>query len=183
MQKLFLIAACAGIALLGGCKAQSQYNLELDNAQVALEGRFPDLAARHLDKAGRIAAKRRMGRRDKPVLLRAEVLVQKGDYDGARSLAETIAHRNVHGTHRRGQAEELLGKIAIRQGRFADARRHLANADRSYKADADKQRAADLDKLVLGLQAYGRGRTQLAQNHWRSISNVRMRTSISAAGR
>ena len=173
------IAMVVLAGLLAGCGAQAKYNGELYNAHGALEADFPELADKHLDKADRIAADRKLKPDGRATLLRAEARLQRDDPVGARELAQQVAENHVPGTRRRAQAEEILAKADIRQGLFAEAREHLVEADRSYTAEPDKHRVTDLLHLVDGLEAYARGQTAEAKTHWRAISDPELKLSIS----
>ena len=169
--------ALAGV--LAGCGTQKAYDLELRHAHGSLEADFPELAGKHLDQADKIAADRKINPDGRATLLRAEARLQSGDAAGAGELARAVANQHVPGTRRRAQAEEILAKADIRQGRFAEAREHLGEADRSYAHGPDKRRVADLEHLVRGLEAYARGRTAQAKQHWRAIDDPELKLSIS----
>lgn len=171
------IAALAG--MLVGCGTQKRYDLELRHAHGALEADFPELAGKHLDKADKIAADRKLKPDGRATLLRAEARLAGGDAFGARELAQAVAEQHVPGTRRRAQAEEILAKADIRQGLFAEAREHLVEADRSYVWEPDKRRVSDLQHLVRGLEAYARGQTVQARQHWRAIDDSELKLSIS----
>ena len=165
--------------MLAGCGTQKAYDLELRHAHGALEADFPELAGKHLDKADKMAADRKITPDGRTTLLRAEVCLRSGDAAGAEQRARAVAKQYVPGTRRRAQAEEILAKADIRQGRFAEAREHLAEADRSYVHEPDKRRVADLEHLVRGLEAYALGRTAQAKQHWRAIDDPELKLSVS----
>ena len=174
------IAMVALAGLAAGCGTQQKkYDSELHSAHQALEADFPELAETHLDQADKIAAAGKVPRDGRAQLLRAEGRLQGGDAVGARALAQQVAENHVPGTRRRAQAEEILAKADIRQGRLAEAREHLAQADRSYTSQQDKTRVADLLRLVHGLEAYARGQTTEAREHWRTIEDPELKLSVS----
>ena len=180
MRANVLLTGLAMLALLAGCQDREAYNLELEHAQTALNQGFPEMADEHLTEADRIATKEEF----KPVpaqrLLAAEVQIQLGDLDRAEQLALQVSREYVPGRVENAQAEEVLAKIDIRRGRFADALTHLNQAERSYKAEADKKRVADLIYLVRGFNAYGDGETRIAKAHWQNISDPEIRASVEA---
>lgn len=173
------MAMVALAGLLAGCGGQKAYNLELRNAHGALQAGFPELAETHLGKAGKIAADRKLPPDGRAMLLLAEARLQNDEPDTARALAQQVAETHVPGTRRRAQAEEVIAKADIRQGRFGEAREHLIEADRSYTAEPDHRRVADLLHLVRGLEAYARGQTTEARQHWRAIDDAELKLSIS----
>ncbi len=176
----WMIVMVAAAGLLVGCGSQQKYDLELRHAHGALQADFPELADRHLDKADALAADDKATPDGRATLLRAESRLQRGDPVGARELAQAVTENHVPGTRRRAQAEEIIAKADIRQGRFVEARGHLNEADRSYTSEADKHRIADLLHLVRGLEAYSRGQTREAKEHWRAIDDPELKVSISA---
>ena len=178
MKTRAMLTGFVALGLLAGCGTQKKYDLEVRDAHEALDADFPELAGGHLDKADEMAAKHRLSRSDEARLLRAEAHIQTGDLEQAELLAEAVADRNVPGTRPRAQAEEVLAKIAIRRGQFSLAQRRLDEADRGYKAEHDKQRVADLVRLVLGLEAYGQGKTPEARQHWQRIADPQLRASV-----
>ncbi len=175
----WMIATVVLAGMLVGCAGTRKYDLELRHAHGALEADFPELAETHLDKADSIATDRKLTPDGRATLLRAEARLQEGDPVGARELAQAVAENHVPGTRRRAQAEEVLAKADIRQGRFADARAHLTEAHRSYAFEPDRRRAGDLLHLVRGLEAYARGQVAEARDHWRAIDDPDLKLSIS----
>jgi len=175
----WMVAAVVLAGMLIGCGSQTKYDLELQRAHGALEADFPELADKHLNAADEIAADRKITPDGRATLLRAEARLQRGDPVGARELAQAVADDHVPGTRRRAQAEEILAKADIRQGRFAAAREHLVEADRSYTAEEDTRRVMDLMHLVHGLEAFARGQTAEAKEHWRAITDPELKVSIS----
>lgn len=175
----WMIATVVLGGLLVGCGGQKKYDLELRHAHGALQADFPELAETHLDTADTLAAKGKLAPDGRATLLRAEARLQDDDPVGARELAQAVAETHVPGTRRRAQAEEILAKADIRQGRFAEARGHLDEAHRSYAFEPDRRRVGDLQHLVRGLDAYARGQTAEAREHWRAIGDPELKLSIS----
>ena len=181
MHKRLLCTGLLAVGLLAGCGAQGKYDIEVRNAHEALKADLPELAEQRLAKADRIAAKNELTPSAEARLLKAEARLRQGDPGEARELAEMVAVEHVPGTHERGLAEEVLAKVAIRQGRFGAAGRHLDQARRSYSDQADQARVADLRKLVRGLEAYGQGKTGAARRHWHSIDDPELKASVLAS--
>ncbi|MFP4355568.1 MAG: hypothetical protein ACLFUJ_10650 [Phycisphaerae bacterium] len=180
MKHKGLIAVVLSVAALAGCNAQKQHAMALEDAQVSLAEQFPERAQLQLDKADRIARENRLKTGIESQVLRAEALLQMGQVEQAQQIAQQIAADYVPGTIQRAQAEELLAKVAIRQGRFLDAQMNLSEADRSYTSPVDKARINDLLNLVRGLEAWSGGRTVAAKTHWDSIVDKDLRSSVLA---
>ena len=178
MKARLLVAVAAAAFALTGCNAQQQHDMALADAQQSLQQQFPEKAQLQIDQADRIADRHSVRRGVESKILRAEANIQMGRLDEAQRIAEEITASEVPGTVARAQAEEVLAKIAIRQGRFLDAQLHLNEADRSYVAMEDKARVTDLGHLVRGLEAYSQGQTQIARTHWKSIADEQMRASV-----
>ena len=82
------------------------------------------------------------------------------------------------GEQDRARAEEVVGKAALRQGRFTEAQNHFVAAEKNYEAEDDRQRIADLIHLTRGLDSYSAGDVEVARKYWRSIQNAELRYSV-----
>ncbi|MFP4055170.1 MAG: hypothetical protein ACLFV7_15025 [Phycisphaerae bacterium] len=179
MRTTILTFGLLSLVLLGGC-GQKKYAMEVNDARDSLERNFPEQAEVRLARARQIAEEYDLDESPEATLLAAEARIQLDDLATAGQLAQSVADTNVPGTRVRAQAEEVLAKVAIRRGDFRSAITHLAQADRSYTAPAERRRIADLIHLVDGLRAYGRGKTALADEHWGAISDAKLRVAIEA---
>ncbi len=172
-----MLALLAG-TVLAGCQAQKAYDRQLVKAQRSLEMQLPEMAQRQIDKAQTIAAKNHLHTGPEAKLLLAEAHLQMGNLSGTEALAREVADEYVPGTISRARAEEILAKVALRQGDFLAATAHLNEAERGYNAPEDLQRTADLLHLVRGLEAYGDGNSTVAIGHWNNISDPAIRQSL-----
>jgi hypothetical protein len=178
MNARIWLTGLLALGVLAGCGGQEKYALEVRGARDSLERNFPEKAEVHLARADKLAEKYDLVPSTDATLLKAEARIQLRDLATAEALATGVAEQHVPGQRPRAQAEEILGKIAIRRGNFTGAMHHLAQADRSYESAGDKQRVADLVLLVQGLQAYGRGEMDQARRRWESISDPKLRVAI-----
>jgi tetratricopeptide (TPR) repeat protein len=178
MNARIWLTGLIALGVLAGCGGQEKYALEVRSARDSLERNFPEKAEVHLARADQLAEKYDLVPAPDATLLKAEARIQLKDLATAEALAAGVAEEYVPGTRPRAQAEEILGKIAIRRGDFRGAMHHLVQADRSYESAGDKQRVADLLLLAGGLEAYGRGQMAEARRTWEKISDPRLRVAI-----
>ena len=111
------------------------------------------------------------------VLLLAELALRRGEDANAARLAEMVRSVNADDP----QAAELLGKVAISQGRFTDAAQMFESARALYTLDDDRQRASDLLWLTHGLAAYGEGNVSEARRNWGRIQSPALRAQFERA--
>lgn len=178
--RLCLVAALLSTALVG-CNAQKQRAMALQHAQTSLEEEFPQRAGLQLDQADSLTDRFNLKPEVQADILRAETHLQLGELSMARALGEKVAAAYVPGTQPRAEAEEILAKVAIREGEFVEAQLRLSEAKRSYTDPSDLARVQDLALLVQGLQAYSQGETLSARSTWNSIGNVKLRESVLAS--
>jgi hypothetical protein len=181
MTARVLIVAALGSALLVGCNAHQKRAMALREAQVSLEEEVPERAGLQIDRAEHLTRRYGLAATVQSDVLRAEAHLQMGELSLAKALGEKIAAAHVPGTEPRAEAEEILAKVAIREGAFVEAQLHLSEAKRSYTDPGDQARVTDLTHLVRGLQAYSQGETLAARSHWQSIGNQRVRDSVMAS--
>jgi hypothetical protein len=80
------------------------------------------------------------------------------------------------------RALEVLGKLSLYEGRFADAERHL-QAARELSADdpVQRDRIDDLIRMTAGFLAYERGAIGEAERHWDAIRDPGVRAAVDRA--
>ena len=168
-----------GFSWLAGCQATSyHYTQKLQQAHWALQSGRIEQAQKLLAEASSIASDKEITETVEAPLLQAELLLAKGDLEEALATIKSVQSRPDVDSLDTARVEEILGKIALRQGNFKEAQEHLLIAEKSYPQQKDQLRVADLVILVRGLTAYGKGDLKVAQRYWQSISNVEMRHAI-----
>ncbi len=168
--------------LLAGChQNQARYALRLREAHEALCSGSPERAESCLADAAKFAAEHKITPASDAKILLAEVRLAQGDVPGALSAAgEVLSNENTE-PQDRARAEEIVGKAALRQGRFTEAQSHFVAAESSYEADADMERIVDLIHFTRGLSAYGTGDVEVARKYWRTIRDPDLRYSVDKA--
>ena len=80
------------------------------------------------------------------------------------------------------RALEVLGKLSLYEGRFADAERHLQAArELSTNDAAQRDRLDDLIRMTAGFLAYERGAVGEAERHWDAIRDPAVRDAVDRA--
>jgi Flp pilus assembly protein TadD len=181
MTARLCLAAALLSAFLAGCNAHKQRAMALEQAQTSLEEQFPQRAQLQLDKADKLTRRYGLKPTTQSDILRAEAHLQLGELSMAKALGQEVSSAYVPGTVERAEAEEILAKVAIREGQFVEAQLRLSEAQRSYTDPADLARVGDLTLLVQGLQAYAQGETLVARSRWDSIGNEALRKSVLAS--
>ncbi len=177
MKRTAIIVALAMAGMLMGCQDQ-EYDVQIRQAHEALVTGFPELADHHLEKAEALADDSRVGSTVDGELLRAELKLQQGHFEAATQLAGQVAAKSSPGSINMARANEILGKVAIRQGKLDAATEYLTRAQKSFMSPADQYRLKDLLNIVNGLSAYSQGRTRLAQKHWDKITNEQLKIDL-----
>ena len=178
-MKNALLTLLAVAGLLAGCQQnRGEYALRLQDAHEALCSGSPDRAEVCLTDAGKIAAERKIEVTNDAKILQAEVHLANGDLPGALNSANEVLNDADAGEQDRARAEEVVGKAALRQGRFTEAQNHFVAAEKIYEAEDDRQRIADLIHLTRGLDSYSAGDVEVARKYWRSIQNAELRYSV-----
>jgi tetratricopeptide (TPR) repeat protein len=80
-----------------------------------------------------------------------------------------------------GFANELMGKICLREGGFGDAEKHFVRATEAYDNSDDISRANDLVALSRYFLAYEDGNPRLADGYLREIQNVDLQHAVDKA--
>lgn len=180
MRSTFLLI---GAALLTGCASTPRHDPTSPVVMDPLVEAQQALASGNLRQAETLlgSAPAELGAGDTRsqvrVLLLSELALQHGDDAEAVRIAEMV--RTVNPDDPR--AAELLGKVALGQGRFNDAAPLFESARIFYTLDDDSQRASDLLQLANGLAAYGEGRVSEARRNWSRIQDPALRAQFEQA--
>ena len=180
MKHVYLIAVLA-VGLLIGCSNQRHYSEQLTRAHECLQEGEVDRAERHLTRADEIAADHTTTVKPSvdATLLQAEIRLTQRRLTESQELASSVTVRVDVDYPTIARAEEILGKIALHEGRFTEAQQHFLTADRNYDDDLDRERISNLMKLTRGLAAYSDGDIEVARRYWQSIPDAELRYSVS----
>ena len=177
MKRLLMCVLMVG--LLVGCQASSpQYATYMHQAHQALRDARPERAQQQLLKAKEVAAEENLGESADCRLLEAETRLAQGDLAGALSTARAIMAEETGYPQSAPRAEEIIGKVMLRSGRFSQAQEHFVAAERQYEAEQDRRQAMDLTLLARGLVVYSDGDIDVANKYWRSIADPSLRHSL-----
>ncbi|MEM0983708.1 MAG: hypothetical protein AAGI17_07155 [Planctomycetota bacterium] len=171
-----IVLAAAGFALSAGltaCGSSSSSDTSLLTVERSIQFGDLDRAVYRLD---RIEAESRLSNagRLQAQLLRAEIAIAADQPEDAVDLVEDALEFDELAA----PAHELRGKAYIRMGRFTEAARDLALAERQYDELGDTIRARDLKALATGLDSYSNGDFAGARTAWGGIESERLRNQI-----
>lgn len=166
-------AALALAAATGGCSGSNTTDSALFAVERSIQFGDLDRAVNRLDRIEAETPLSPQGRLQAE-LLRAEIAIAADRPADALDHVEAALESDALSA----PAHELRGKALIRLGRYTEAARDLATAERDYEALGDTIRARDLRSLAEGLAAYERGDFARARESWGAIQSERMRGQI-----
>ena len=174
------LVACSAVAILTGCattnRSKLDYGDRIHAAYQNLEKGSFGQAMKDLESATRLAAENGYDQTQIKCLL-AEIHLGKGDTLEAYHEAKELIEKDEEDPY----ANELLGKIYLRQGGFLGAEQYFLTAQAEYEDARDIARAKDLVALAKGLNAYKAGSPRLANRYWGEIQDPSLRYSLDGA--
>lgn len=168
----------AVLAFASGCStsAQLKYSEKLTTAHRALLDDQPALAVKQIGEAQQLAAKSKLDNTGGQVLL-AEAHRVSGENIEAFNAAQEVLKSDAGN----GPANEIVGKLLLKEGKFAEAEQRFQTARSGCEDSAAKQRLDDLINLSRGLRSYSDGDPQVARKYWSAISDAELRFSVDKA--
>lgn len=178
-RSIILVLVCAALLTAAGCggnAARTEYNNKLKAAFSQLEKGEPETAAAHLEQAKQIADENGFEAVEVDRLL-VEANMGLGNMVDAHAQAKTLLDADAEDPF----ANELMGKIQLKQGEYAEAEKHFVAAQENYQAELDVVRAGDLLAMSRYCSAYERGNPRLAESYLREIRNADLQHALDKA--
>lgn len=181
MRRTMLITTLAAMFAIGCQQDRSGYATNLQAAHEALQSGELSAAQERLRLAEEYAVENEISPTSDLLLMQAETQLALGHLGSAGEIAEDALASTEANAHDQARAQEVLGKIALRQGQFSEAQSRLSAAERGYESQEDRVRIADLIHLARGLASYGEGDIEVARRYWRDIQDPDLRHSMDQA--
>ncbi len=153
--------------------ARAKYDKRVNTAYSQIKQQRYDTAIAQLEEAQKIADEESYNK-SQSVRLMVEAYLGKGNTIEACQLAKTLLDTNSQDPY----AMELMGKVCLRETRYADAERYFVDADSRYEQPEDNGRIADLLSLTRGLTEYEKGNPRVALRYFKAIRNVDLQYSV-----
>ena len=175
---LILLVTCSMALISAGCganmdRARIGFDNKLDAALVQLQDGQGTQALSTLEQAGAVGQDNDYDQTQVKRLL-VEAHLSAGNtieaYNQAKELFEADSQD--------GYANELMGKICLREGEFGDAEKHFVKAKEAYDNPDDISRANDLLALARYFLAYEDGNLTLADGYLREIQNADLQHAV-----
>ena len=176
---LTFLITCVGLLISAGCAtdmARSNYDNKLTSAYSQLEAGKHEQVLKILKAADNIA-KENSFEKTELTQLQIEAYLGLGDTVRAFTHASELLDKNSSGPY----ANELIGKVLLKDARYAEAEKHFVTAQQGYKFQDDILRVSDLLALTRGLSQYEIGNPKLAQRYFRDIQNVELQYAVDKA--
>jgi len=175
-----VIAVSVALLLFSGCAstdtARLDYQNKLSSAYRLLESGNHDLALKNLEQAEKIANTKNIDQTES-LRLRVEACLGIGNNVEAFNYAKELLDKNPDDSY----ANELMGKVLLKDSQYSEAEKHFVAAQQTYKSEADLARISDLLALTRGLSQYQSGNPKLAQRYFREIQNVELQYAVDKA--
>jgi len=179
-RKRGLLVICSLVAMLPSCTTtdlvKTNYENKIKTAYEHLENGAFGQVRENLKSATKIANEEGYDQTELKCLL-AEAHLGAGDTLEAYHQARELFEKNDRDPY----ANELLGKIYLKESGFLGAEQYFLTAQAEYEAAEDVSRAKDLVALARGLTAYEAGSPRLANHYWQDIQNLDLRYFLDRA--
>ena len=180
MKAKMLVSTVLVSALLlvaSGCSqsnmARTNYDNRLNSAYSQIQHQRYDAAIKHLEEAEKIGKENNYDK-TQPGRLMAEAYLGTGNtieaYNQAKTLLDADAEDPV--------AMELMGKVCLKETRYADAEKYFVDAQSRYEQQKDSLRITDLISLTRGLTEYHNGNPRVASKYFKEIQNVELQYAV-----
>lgn len=179
-NKTTIIILLATAVMQVGCAttdiAKISYESRIKAAHSHLQNGAFGRAMYDLESAAKTAQQKGYDQTQLKCLL-AEMYLGRGDTLEAYHQAKELLEKNDRDPY----ANELLGKIYLKEGGFLGAEQYFLTAQAEYESADDVSRVKDLVALARGLSAYEAGSPRLADRYWQEIKNPDLQYSLGKA--
>ena len=103
-----------------------------------------------------------------------EAKLGQGETVAAREQAQALLEAQPESAY----TQELMGKVLLKEGRYAEAETFFVSAREGARTDNDRARLEDLIALSRYFAAYETGQPQQADHHLRDIKNAELQQAV-----
>lgn len=159
------------VLAVAGCSSnrpdmRAGYNGHLRAAHTQIQAGHSDQALQTLNAAQQLAQAHGYDQTD-VVGLSVEAHLGQGDIAAAHDRAQALLESQPQSNY----AHELMGKVLLKKGRYAEAETHFVQASKGVRTTDDRARLDDLIATSRYFAAYEAGQTQQAGRYLRDIQN------------
>ena len=179
IHSIMLLLACSAVMVFAGCSgnaARVDYNKKLKTAFSQLEKGDPERAAENLEQARQIAQENGYDQTEVD-RLNVEANMGIGNNVDAYAQAKALLDANPEDPF----ANELMGKILLKEGQYSQAEKHFITAQEAYESKIDLARAADLLAMSRYFAAYEHGNPRLAESYLHEIKDADLQHALDKA--
>jgi tetratricopeptide (TPR) repeat protein len=173
------LVACGIIIVSAGCAtdmARVDYNNRVQTAFGQLQQGEPLPALDNLQAARKIGQENDYDQTEIKHLL-VETHLSLGNNTEAHNQAKTLLDTDPQDAY----ANELMGKVLLKDGQYSEAEKCFVRAEKVYQAEVDISRARDLVALSRYFSAYEQGNPRLAERYLREIQNPDLQHAVEEA--
>jgi tetratricopeptide (TPR) repeat protein len=156
--------------------ARVDYDNRMRAAFAQLQDGQHQQALDNLQRAGQIAQEKGYNQTELKRLL-VETNLASGNNAEAYSKAEELLKESPQSAY----ANELMGKVLLKEGDYGEAEKYFIRAREGYEASVDTSRTSDLVVLARYLAAYKEGNPRLAARYLREIKDSDLQYAVDKA--
>lgn len=176
---VIMLIICAATLALAGCAADMarvDYDKRINTAFSQLQNGQPTQAIMNLEVASKIGEENDYDQTELKHLF-VETHLGLGNNVEAYNQAKTLLDKDPQDAY----ANELMGKVLLKEGQYSTAETHFVTAQQTYEAPIDVSRINDLIALARYFSAYHDGNPRLAKSYLREIQNADLQHAVDKA--
>ena len=179
-EKLITLLLTASLLMAsGGCAtdmARVDYDNKINTAFAQLQDGRPSQALKNLELAGKIGEENGYDKTELKQLF-VEANLGLGNNVEAYAQAKELLDSNPQDAY----ANELMGKVLLKEGQYSEAEKYFTTAQAGYEAPMDSARVSDLITLARYFAAYEEANPRLADGYLREIQNADLQLAVDKA--
>lgn len=176
---VIMLIICAATLALAGCAADMarvDYDKRINTAFSQLQNGQPTQAIMNLEVASKIGEENDYDQTELKHLF-VETHLGLGNNVEAYNQAKALLDEDPQDAY----ANELMGKVLLKEGQYSTAETHFVTAQQTYEAPIDVSRINDLIALARYFSAYHDGNPRLAKSYLREIQNADLQHAVDKA--
>jgi Tfp pilus assembly protein PilF len=176
---VIMLIICAVSLAFAGCStdmARIDYDKRINTAFGQLQNGQSTQAIRNLEVASKIGEENDYDQTELKRLF-VETHLGLGNNVEAYNQAKALLDEEPQDAY----ANELMGKVLLKEGQYSAAEAHFVTAQQTYEAPVDVSRINDLIALARYFTAYHNGNPRLAKDYLREIQNADLQYAVDKA--